>query len=154
MSSSLDVDLQESNVSVPGLGLKLNLYSSDRNTYAIQYNTLLNVAYEKGRLNNMTLITNHVMSPSSSFSTNLGISYDHAIEYYYVLNYAQNIIPSLFLLVEFYGRGGEVLSNYYDVGIGWLASDKLQLDVYSGTSFKNSKDNFFVNVGLSYRLDL
>lgn len=154
VNTSIDIDLKNRKNTIPNIGLKLNMFSSDKNNWSVQYNTFLGVAFEESPENHLTVISNHLLSSTSSLSSNFGMSYKEEVEFYYVLNYALNISPSFFMLLEYYGNGYEKITHYYDAGIGYLVSNSLQIDIYSGTSFTDFTGDLFVNFGVSYRLDL
>lgn len=76
---------------------------------------------------------------------------DKAYFYTFCLTQTINEKENLFFHIENFGN--KFLQNNWDMGLAWLVSDNIQLDVFGGMNFTGGKFNYyFVSTGLSWRI--
>jgi hypothetical protein len=104
----------------------------------------------------MILATGHNLTDSLGLNLNLGLKADGdtpILKYFYTTNFNYSLTDQWGTFLEFYGneRAG-VRKNFIDTGLSYKANKDLQWDFSTGWGRNQDKDEYFVSLGISYRM--
>lgn len=127
---------------------------------AFQYRLKLRAVSEAYRTDatasNVLLVTQQSLTDKISLVTNNGLDWNGfgpKPSYFYTLNLSRSLGDRWAVFIENYGNvsGGD-LDAYFDVGLAFLATDNLQIDGYGGSGMNEGLGEYFMSLGLSWRL--
>ena len=146
------------------IGLRTNLLSGGDLKPALGVEALLNINatsedYPQDNLSPTFLVMfEQPINESITFASNLGVSWDgngNNPTGIYVANLSFPIIGSLGAFIENYGQWFEDdFDTRFDGGFSYLATDDLQLDLSAGLGENDDVSDWFVDLGLSWRIAL
>lgn len=103
----------------------------------------------------IVLATGNKINNWLSVNTNFGLGWNgngDAPQSIYVLNFSLGLTNRLGAMVEVYGSFNEFDANF-DAGIGYLLTNNLQIDLSAGWQGNNQLSDWFIDAGLSWRLN-
>lgn len=87
---------------------------------------------------------------NGGFVSNVGTS--DTTPFLYTLNYSHSFGDNFSGFVEFFGNYDDEFTNYLDAGFAYLITKDLQIDISGGIDIDDSRDDFFIDGGISYRI--
>ena len=102
----------------------------------------------------IVLATGNKINNWLSINTNLGVGWNGNgdAQSIYVLNFSMGITDKLGAIAEVYGSFNEFDANF-DAGIGYLLTNNLQIDLSAGWQGDNQMNDWFIDAGVSWRLN-
>ncbi len=159
-AKSDSLSTQVGGVSGTQLGARVNLAQNDGwlPTIGLQGRVLLKAqseVYQRDKLGSTFIVaTGNKLTDRLSMVTNWGLSWagnDQNPRSFYVLNLSYGINERFGTFLEVYGNLEDFTANY-DTGLSYLANDDFQLDFSTGWQGRDGKANWFIDMGLSWRL--
>ncbi len=101
------------------------------------------------------LATGNSLSDKLSLGTNWGITWtgnQPKPVAFYIINLSYNISQKVGTFVELYGNLNEFTTNF-DAGFSYLVNKDFQLDASAGWQGRNDVSNWFIDFGVSWRVD-
>lgn len=126
----------------------------------IQYNVNLPVVSEIYKTpktaQQLSIATNQSFSENIGFSTYSGLSWNGVSStpyFFYVLNLGFSLTEKWGMFVENYGNlQNKKWDIKFDTGVSFLVNNNLQLDAFGGYDKNQNLNDWFINVGVSWRL--
>ena len=157
-----------SGMSFSSFGIRHNLIEGGgkKPSLAYQVSAKLNILADE--YNAESILPHFMLTSGMSLTDNLGITLnsgmdfgDHdAYAWLYIVNFGYSLSDKLFTFAELYGgvdvsadAAGDQFNPYFDGGFGYFVNNDLQLDVLGGYAANNNVEEYFVSVGLSWRLN-
>lgn len=100
------------------------------------------------------LSTGNKITDWFSLGTNWGVIWigdNHGPKSFYIINFSFGLTEKIGAFAEIYGSFNEFSVNY-DFGFSYLINNDLQLDLSSGWQGNNEITNWFLDIGVSWRL--
>jgi hypothetical protein len=157
-----------SGMSFSSFGIRHNLIEGGgkKPSLAYQVSAKLNILADEYNAEN--ILPHFMFTSGMSLTDNLAITLnsgmdfgDHdAYAWLYIVNFGYSLSDKLFTFAELYGgvdvsadAAGDQFNPYFDGGFGYFVNNDLQLDVLGGYAANNNVEEYFVSVGLSWRLN-
>lgn len=139
----------------PNLGFRARLFKNTSHIFSVQYTAYLSQLNDKSFSNSLTVLSHHQLSDRFDFSSNATLNYSgDEISENYVLSFGFSATSKIGFVLEQYGNiNGSDWDRYFDLGISYLITPKFQIDTYFGGGSNEGVKDWFVNGGLTYRLD-
>ena len=156
INTVLDFGRDNEALSSPLIGFKAALIQQEVTNISLQYNTILHQFNNDPFFSDLRVIATHTLTNMSGFYWNAGIQYTPELEDLngnYVAGISLTATKRIGLIIENYGNYTDRFNTYFDMGIAYLLTPVIQLDTYFGGGINHSKEEIFVNAGLTYRLD-
>lgn len=104
----------------------------------------------------MRLLGEHTFSEKSGLGWNLGVAWngdDAFATGWYSIAYGRELLPFLGFFAEIFGEFGPAPDMFScDAGFTIPLKENLQLDLYGGTGLNDAASDYFIGLGLSFRL--
>lgn len=157
-----DSDWEEKSLNQVAFGARYNISKNEEIIPAIGIQSRLTFLLpsdldprEESTLNNILVISNKI-TPNLSFMTNWLLivpGSEPQMRTAYVANLSYSFTDKLGTFVEIYGDLGESPNLNYDGGFSFLVNNDLQLDVSAGYQGTNLFPEYFIDFGVSWRID-
>lgn len=112
--------------------------------------------YQRDKLGSRIVLTSgNAINEWLSVATNLGVGWDgngDGARSIYVLNFSFALTEKLSAVAEVYGSFNEFDANY-DAGLGYLVNNNLLIDLSAGWQGDSQVSDWFIDAGISWRLD-
>ncbi len=126
----------------------------------IQYNVNLPVVSEIYKtpktIQQLSIASNQSFSENIGFSTYSGLSWDGVSStpyFFYVLNLGFSLTEKWGMFVENYGNlQNKTWDIKFDTGVSFIVNNNLQLDAFGGYDKNQNLNDWFINLGVSWRL--
>jgi hypothetical protein len=162
------VDKIASGMSFASFGIRHNLIEGGgkKPSLAYQVSAKLNILADE--YNAKRILPHFMFTSGMSLTDNLGITLNSGMDFgdqdayawLYIVNFGYSLSDKLFTFAELYGgvdvsadAAGDQFNPYFDGGFGYFVNNDLQLDVLGGYAANNNVEEYFVSVGLSWRLN-
>lgn len=152
----------QNGLSLATVGMRLNILEGKgyRPAVGFQFTLKMPILSEDYNPNYLApkflLIARERLSDKFALFVNVGASYsgNNAEPVgVYVLNLSYSINKKWGTFIENYGNyTTSIFENRWDTGLSYLANNNLQWDVYGGAGYNDGTVNYFVSLGVSYRI--
>lgn len=158
-----------SGMSFSSFGIRHNLIEGDgkKPSFAYQVSAKLNILADE--YNDNSVQPHFIITSGMSLTDNLGLTLNTGMDFVdvgsnswiYIINLGYSLGDNLFTFVEMYGShrtsqmiiGPNNFAPKFDAGFGYFLNNDIQLDVLGGYAMVYDVEEYFVSIGLSWRIN-
>jgi len=157
-----------SGIGFSSLGIRHNLLEGGGKKPSLAYQVSAKLPIlSDGFKSDDKIMPQFMITSSLSLTSSLGITLNSGMDFsdatsdswIYIINFGYSLTDKSFTFIEMYGSQtvftvlNDDFAPKFDAGFGYFISNDLQLDVLGGYALNNNFEEFFISVGLSWRLN-